>query len=41
MLNGSTYIVRPRIEPLKSPFSLRRISNGLTQLLVGPAAVRE
>ena len=38
MLNGSTYIVRPRMQPLKSSFSLRRISNGLTQLLVGPAS---
>ena len=37
MLNGSTYIVRPRMQPLNSSFSFRRISNGLTQLLVGPA----
>jgi hypothetical protein len=41
MLNGRTYIVRPRIEPLKMERSLRRISNGLTQLFVGPAASRE
>jgi hypothetical protein len=41
MLNGSTYMVRPRIEPLKISRSLRRISKGLTQLLVGPAASRE
>ena len=38
MLNGRTYIVRPRIEPSNSAFSLRRISNGSSQLLVGPAA---
>ena len=38
MLKGSTYIVRPRMEPRKSSFSLRRISKGSSQLLVGPAA---
>ena len=38
MLNGRTYIVRPRIEPSNSSFSLRRILNGSSQLLVGPAA---
>ncbi len=37
MLNGSTYIVRPCIHPLKSAFIFLRISNGFTQLLVGPA----
>ena len=37
MLKGSTYIVRPRMQPLNSSFSFRRISTGLTQLLVGPA----
>ena len=37
MLNGSTYIVRPRMQPLKSSFSFLRISNGFTQLFVGPA----
>ena len=37
MLNGSTYIVRPRMQPLKSFFSFRRISNGSSQLFVGPA----
>ena len=37
MLKGSTYMVRPRMQPSKSPFSLRRISKGSTQLLVGPA----
>ena len=38
MLNGRTYIVRPRIEPRNSDFNLRLISNGFTQLFVGPAA---
>ena len=38
MLNGSTYIVRPRIAPRKSCFSLRRITYGSSQLFVGPAA---
>src|SRR6185295_20107756 len=38
MLNGSTYIVRPFMHPLKSPFRVFRISKGLTQLFVGPAA---
>ena len=37
MEKGSTYMVRPRMQPLKSSFSLRRISKGSTQLLVGPA----
>ena len=37
MLNGSTYIVRPPIAPLNSSFSRVRISNGFSQLLVGPA----
>ena len=37
MLKGSTYIVRPRIEPLNSDFSLRRIVKGFSQLFVGPA----
>ena len=41
MLKGSTYIVRPRIEPLKSSRSFLRISKGLTQLFVGPAPSRE
>ena len=41
MLNGSTYIVRPAIAPLNRSFSLRRISYGFTQLLVGPAASSE
>src|SRR5450755_1051312 len=38
MLNASTYMVRPCIDPLKSAFSFLRISKGFTQLLVGPAA---
>src|SRR5271169_4286240 len=37
MLNGSTYMVRPRMQPLNSRFNVLRISNGFTQLLVGPA----
>ena len=36
--NGTTYIVRPRIEPLKSSVSVSRISAGSRQLLVGPAS---
>src|ERR1700753_3657485 len=38
MQNGTTYIVRPCIEPLNRPSSLWRISPGSTQLLVGPAS---
>ena len=38
MLNGSTYIVRPRITPPNNSLSLRRIPYGSTQLFVGPAA---
>ena len=34
--NGTTYIVRPRIEPSNSPRSVSRISAGARQLLVGP-----
>ncbi len=37
MLNGSTYIVRPCMQPLKSAFNFLRILNGSSQLLVGPA----
>src|SRR3569832_1185042 len=37
MLNGSTYIVRPRMQPSNNPFSFRRIEYGSSQLLVGPA----
>src|SRR5829696_241714 len=38
MLNGTTYIVRPRIEPANSFWSRARISDGSSQLLVGPAS---
>src|SRR3954470_17554818 len=38
MLKGTTYIVRPRMQPLKRPLSVERISPGSTQLLVGPAS---
>ena len=38
MENGTTYIVRPRIDPLNSSVSLPRISSGSFQLLVGPAS---
>src|SRR3954471_10231452 len=41
MLYGSTYIVRPFMQPANRPLSVLRISNGLTQLLVGPAASLE
>ena len=36
--NGTTYIVRPRIEPRKRPSSVSRISAGSRQLFVGPAS---
>ncbi len=36
--NGTTYIVRPRIEPSKRPSSVERMSAGSCQLLVGPAS---
>ena len=35
---GTTYIVRPFIEPLKSSLRVSRISAGSRQLLVGPAS---
>src|SRR4029453_11495450 len=38
MLNASTYIVRPAIEPANICLNFPRISNGFTQLLVGPAS---
>ena len=42
MLNGTTYIVRPRMQPLNSALSpvcsRSRISSGAIQLLVGPAS---
>src|SRR5579862_2831364 len=37
MLNARTYMVRPFIELRNKPRSLRRISYGFSQLLVGPA----
>src|SRR5919106_2870086 len=36
--NGTTYMVRPRIEPRKRPLSVSRISPGSRQLFVGPAS---
>src|SRR5262249_2457379 len=36
--NGTTYIVRPRIQPVKSLSSTSRISRGSRQLFVGPAS---
>ena len=38
MLNGTTYIVRPRIEPRNRSWSFARISAGAFQLFVGPAS---
>src|SRR6478736_7719193 len=38
MLNGTTYIVRPRIAPLNLCLSTIRMSTGSCQLLVGPAS---
>lgn len=38
MENGTTYIVRPRMDPFRSPFRVLRISAGSHQLLVGPAS---
>ncbi len=35
---GTTYIVRPRMEPLNSPRSVSRISPGSRQWFVGPAS---
>ncbi len=36
--NGTTYIVRPRIDPSKMRVIVPRISPGSAQLLVGPAS---
>jgi hypothetical protein len=36
--NGTTYIVRPFMQPSNSGCSVARISAGATQLLVGPAS---
>jgi hypothetical protein len=38
MQNGTTYMVRPSMQPSKRPFSVSLISAGATQLLVGPAS---
>jgi hypothetical protein len=35
---GTTYIVRPRIEPANSSLRVSRISAGSRQLFVGPAS---
>src|SRR3954470_8223067 len=36
--NGTTYMVRPFIDPRNSSVSVARISTGSRQLLVGPAS---
>ncbi len=38
MQNGTTYIVRPRMQPSNSGWSVSRICAGSIQLLVGPAS---
>ena len=38
MQNGTTYIVRPRMQPSNSGCSVARISSGAIQLFVGPAS---
>ena len=38
MLNGITYMVRPRIAPVVILVNVARISSGATQLLLGPAS---
>ncbi len=38
MQKGTTYRVRPRMEPLNRPSRVARISTGSAQLLVGPAS---
>src|ERR1700737_3275514 len=38
LLNGTTYIVRPRMQPANRPRRVSFISRGATQLLVGPAS---
>src|SRR6266496_2067321 len=38
MQNGTTYIVRPRMQPSKTSPNVLRISAGAIQLLVGPAS---
>ena len=39
MEKGTTYMVRPFMEPLKRPSRVWRISAGSRQLLVGPASI--
>ena len=39
MLNGTTYIVLPFIQPLKSPLRIVFMSSGACQLFVGPASM--
>src|SRR3954453_21942927 len=39
MQNGTTYIVRPLMQPSNSPSRVPRISAGSVQLLVGPASI--
>jgi len=39
MQNGTTYMVRPRIQPRYSSVMVARISSGAIQLLVGPASI--
>src|SRR5665213_4347461 len=36
---GTTYIVRPFMQPLNTPWSFLRIDAGSSQLFVGPASV--
>ncbi len=38
MQNGTTYMVRPRMQPSKTSAKVSRISSGAIQLLVGPAS---
>ena len=38
MQKGTTYIVRPAMQPLNRPFSVARMASGSDQLLVGPAS---
>src|SRR6185312_1791883 len=37
MQKGSTYMVRPCMQPLNNAFNFRRMVYGFSQLLVGPA----
>ena len=39
MEKGTTYIVRPRMQPVEEPVQVARISSGSRQLLVGPASI--